>query len=61
MSYVKTYIMLKIAGSRRRRIMGAVKEFFWKSDKKWKEMEERAEADGRVDYLKKLKKEKNEN
>ncbi len=41
--------------------MGAVKEFFWKSDKKWKEMEERAEADGRVDYLKKLKKEKNEN
>ena len=40
--------------------MGAVKEFFWKSEKKWKEMEKRAKADGRVDYLKKLKKEKNE-
>ena len=38
--------------------MGAVKEFYWKSEKEWKKMEERAKDDGRFDYLKKLKKEK---
>ncbi len=38
--------------------MGAVKEFYYKSEKKWKKMEERAENDARIDYYKKLKKEK---
>ena len=40
--------------------MGAVKEFYYKLEEKWKEMEKRAKDDGRVDYLKKLKKEKDE-
>ena len=30
--------------------MGAVKEFFWKSEKKWKKMEKRAKADALFDY-----------
>ena len=41
--------------------MGVVKEFYWKSEKKWKKMEKRAKDDGRLDYLKKLKKENYEN
>ena len=36
--------------------MGAVKEFYYKSEKKWKKMEERA----LIDYINKLKRE-NEN
>ena len=35
--------------------MGAVKEFYYKSEKKWKKMEERA----LIDYLKEKKGEKN--
>tara|TARA_Y100000034_G_C6525335_1_gene226181 strand:+ start:276 stop:389 length:114 start_codon:yes stop_codon:yes gene_type:complete len=36
--------------------MGAVKEFYYKSEKKWKKMEERA----LIDYLKEKKGRKNE-
>ena len=36
--------------------MGAVKEFYYKSERKWKKMEERA----LIDYLKEKKGEKNE-
>ena len=37
--------------------MGAVKEFYYKLDNKWKKMEERAETDARVDYYKNKRKE----
>lgn len=36
--------------------MGAVKEFYYKSEKKWKKMEERA----LIDYLKEKKEKKND-